>query len=489
MPKRVAALLAAVLGFTLTAARPGTAGDQERLPLAAPAQTPNEIMYIDDHSTVRFGGRDYEFEEAMPVLLQALSVTGAEPSQRVEAAWGIGLIGNHPIVATYLPELLRLARAEQTFEVRGRLLMALSRIDDPTLLGYFEELLQNENDPFMRLLAAQALARWNVLDGIRELVQLLGSDSPSGSRPLAGEAIIALQRLNEKNGWQIGVPITCGAWPRGMKPSESAELTTLRADLTVWLDANAQRFPQLPAALREQWRVYLRVPAEDHTAERQALKRRVRTLIERLPAEAPDKEVRAANSARVELLTRAWSLPVDNLSPGMLEVAGQEWYLKGVEAFSRAHSVGLGGTAQRVPLVVPRLALRSGGLADHAVTVRERESMNERLKPALDALMRACLPTPARQACHEAEKRFVELATSAFFWGRAVQLKSTEQWDALASRAVTDWISVRGSDTDSVRDAGPRLGEALFWATIDDPDARLLYRDAISGGGVEKKVK
>ncbi len=295
-----------------------------------------------------------------------------------------------------------------------------------------------------------------------------------------------------------------------MKPSESAEFATLQGELQAWLDGNASRFPELPPALRDQWRVYLQPPAEDHREEREALKQRVRALIKRLVGALPDREGQPVNPGRVTLLARAWSWPVDYLAAPMLETAGQDWYLKSVEAFCAPQLLAETGlvaflrnkdlhsgpdsiehrltrrecvSCAAAHLTIPRLAVRSGVLADHPPSAAEREAASEQLKPALAALARACVAAPgaARVAPSEgARERFQEVATSAFFWGCTTCLTSTQQWDAVARRAVTDWAEACGSHEGKVRETAPRLGEALFWASIDDPDARMLYRAALA---------
>lgn len=506
-----------VMGFLMTAASGSFSAAQletpvnaERLPLAPPVQGTNVSNYIEDYSTVSFEGRDYGFEEAAPALLEILAAGDRlDRMRREKASQAMSAISRHPVVATYLPELLRAAARETTWEGRELFDNVVDGIDDPALLGYFEDVLRTETEPTRRFMVAHALARWNVLTGVRELVELARCDYWINVRYLAGEALMALRDLSETNNWGMPVP-KCFSLPKGVKPSESAEFAALQADLLAWLDANAHRFPEVPVALRDRWRVYLKPPAENHGREREALKQRVHALIERLVGRLPEKDGQPVSPGRVTLLARAWSLPIDYLAPQMLHAAGQDWYLKSVEAFCGPQllaDAGVGAflraqdlhggpdsvehrmvrreyvSRAAAQLAIPRFALRSGTLADHPVSAAERESANEQLKPALAALARACLPASgaAKVAPSEgASKRFVEVATSAFFWGYTARLKPTEQWDALARRAVSDWAEVWASDEARVPETAPRLGEALFWASIDDPDARLLYRAALS---------
>ncbi len=145
----------------------------------------------------------------------------------------------------------------------------------------------------------------------------------------------------------------------------------------------------------------------------------------------------------------------------------------------------------RAHLAIPRFAWRSGVLADHPPSAAEREATEQRLEPALAALRRAGVARPGGGTAYSegAAKRFAEVATTAFFWRHTMRLTSTEHWDSVARRAVSDWAEVWASDAATVCEAAPRLGEAFFWASMDDPDAHLLYRAAVCATAAENEKK
>jgi len=294
-------------GASFAPGQSGSGGHSERLPLAPSAPGLSVIHYIEDNATVSFEGRRYGFEEGTPVLLEILAAGDrVERTRREQAAMAMSRMSRHPVVATRLPELLRAAEREATADGRALFDRILMEVDDPGLLGYFEDVLRSETEPVRRFTAAYALARWNVVTGARELVDLVRCDYRRDAWYLARDVVApSLSNLSEQNGWGMPVP-ECPSLPKGVKPSESAEYAKVQSELRAWLDANADRFPEVPAALRDQWRVYLQSPAEDHRQEREELKQRVRALIERLVSGLPATEA-ARRSARDG--PRSWSGP------------------------------------------------------------------------------------------------------------------------------------------------------------------------------------
>lgn len=206
--------------------------------------------------TVTFEGRDYSYGDAIPLLVGIATDRRADAARRAQAGDRLKVAAEDPLMAKYIPTLMRACLDESTGTVRFELLMCLAAVGDGTTLGFFEHLLDSERDELVRLAAAYALAQWNEQRGVEELVALLHSNTRlAGEKTVRGEAMMALYRLNEAQGW--GMPLK-SLLKQQTKDDGSDTLQAVEG----WLAANRDRFPAIPAEQRQSWRAMLNAPGQ-----------------------------------------------------------------------------------------------------------------------------------------------------------------------------------------------------------------------------------
>jgi len=193
--------------------------------------------------SITWKGKEYDPQSGIRVLMSVIREPTTRADQRVAALDRLGMLNTELSGKDCLAEVLELYGPELTREEKGGILLCFIKSEDPRGLPLFYSALDTEEDPMLRLLAANGLAAWNVQRGVAELIALFGSTTTMGQREVGTEGQMLFFRFNEQKGW--GIPErqirdrALAAADGNLQQYTRAAMEECRS----WLEENKDRFP------------------------------------------------------------------------------------------------------------------------------------------------------------------------------------------------------------------------------------------------------
>lgn len=215
----------------------------------SPAPAADVAVRRDLPSTIVWNGRRYETSEGIEVLTRISTDDLTGPKERESALVKLGTVAPSLHRTAHLPKLIALyERLTQQNEKRA-LIGCIAESDDLRGLPLFAKVLSDATDEIDRFQAAYALARWNVRQGVRELIGLLEFPEvgPEGQR-FTDTVLKVLERLNRQRGW--GIPdhdILERIAENDPHLTQEQKLSLYIAAIKEWFAENEHRFPDWKA--------------------------------------------------------------------------------------------------------------------------------------------------------------------------------------------------------------------------------------------------
>lgn len=196
-------------------------------------------------TTVRWKGREYDIDAGIEVLMTVVRNPDETPDERGRALAGLVVLGAQLSGRECMEELVTLYHTTGPLE-KGFILLSFMTSEDHRGIALFVRVLDKERDDYLRFIAADGLARWNIRRGVAELIQLFEStELPSGRfYPLVGERARALfQKLNDRKEWGFPNEEIGKAIASRTDLNDQEKLATYVADIKRWFAENEHRFP------------------------------------------------------------------------------------------------------------------------------------------------------------------------------------------------------------------------------------------------------
>ena len=235
----------AIIGFgaIYSASSGGGRAEGDALPLSPNVRNP-AVMRGVPPTTIEWDGAQITSEAAILILTEGIS-DGTFADKRLPVALEqLGRLAALMKGKPCIDDLIRALPNMHTPEEKCGMLLCLSNAEDPRALPVFYQVLQTEKDSLVRLVAADALAEWNVVYGVEELGRLLSNkDRLPNGRTEADEAANSLGGTNRRNAW--GFPeqeIREMIVSRNPRTSDEAEAYWID-EWKKWWGTNKQRFP------------------------------------------------------------------------------------------------------------------------------------------------------------------------------------------------------------------------------------------------------
>lgn len=215
-----------------------------------PGQTTGKTFF----TTVEWQGQEYHASEGTTVLMQAIIDPATDPRVRAKALERLSSLRSRETTA----QLIALYDDLRERDEKAGVMACLTWSEDPRGFPLFTRLLDHEKDHMLRLVAAIALAEWNVRRGVEELVALLGSNAvltqPAHRPYIRDNALDMFLTNNRRKGWRFPaeeIRKSIEARP-GLDREQFVALYI--AEIKKWFAGNEHRFPNwepgdpLPAA-------------------------------------------------------------------------------------------------------------------------------------------------------------------------------------------------------------------------------------------------
>ncbi len=258
--------MCAIVCIALRSFNPCLAQREDEKPEVLPLSTvyvppPGWTMGKPFYTTVEWEGQEYPAREGTRVLMQVIMDPATDPGVRAKALEPLSRLRSRDTS----PQLISLYDGLREREEKLGVLRCLMRSEEPRGLPLFMNVLDRDEDCFIRVAAAGCLAEWNVRRGVAELVARLDSGevfpqpiySPYGRE--IGDIVLGdflTKSLNK--GWGFreeeirkSIETRAGLGEVRMKALYMAEIKNA---IKKWFAENKDRFPDwkpgdpLPAA-------------------------------------------------------------------------------------------------------------------------------------------------------------------------------------------------------------------------------------------------
>lgn len=211
-------------------------------PKAAPRS--NVVHIVPTRSEITWDRRTYGLERGIKALMSVVQDKMESVERRVLALQKLGSFSIQLDGSAAIHELIAYYPSLGEPDLKVAALRCLAATDDPGVLPLFYKVHIGDSSDRVRLIAAGALARWNVGSGVTELERLMLSDSEfSPGRLVADEALKLIQSLGSRNGWGFPVSEVARAI-QGMNGVVRGEVRSAWHDrFATWFEQNKHRFP------------------------------------------------------------------------------------------------------------------------------------------------------------------------------------------------------------------------------------------------------
>jgi hypothetical protein len=196
---------------------------------------------------VQWEQREYPPSEGIEVLMGIIMDPRRETQKRAQALQALSPFGHKLRNTDHIPELIALYDTCTDKDDNRRLVGTLAWSEDPRALPLFARCLKEATDDLSRWACADALAQWNIREGVAALIDLSESAKlgpERGGESFANEVLKNVTGLNTEKGWGLpGLEIAERIDDIEPKVTDEERRVLFRAEIKKWFEANKDRFP------------------------------------------------------------------------------------------------------------------------------------------------------------------------------------------------------------------------------------------------------
>jgi len=208
---------------------------------AAPGQDAGFKRLVPEKANWK--GQEYDIGAGIRVLMSVVISPTTKSDERAIALRALGHLNRKLRGDPCIDDLVALYPKLETTDEQASLLNVLNNSEDRRVLPLSYNVAVEGAEPHLRLLAAAALARWNIRRGVEVLVEFFPSGRKETAQSHGVEALMLFDVLNRTKGW--GWPMAETGAPVGAQsePTYSAVVALAESGFRKWFEQNKHRFP------------------------------------------------------------------------------------------------------------------------------------------------------------------------------------------------------------------------------------------------------